>query len=120
MASTTLQKRLESNHGPHLSTGPIIGIVLGVLVIVALSIFCCCPCWKKGGARPKALRSDSGGEDVGNEIGGTEELDGDGTTSNGIHEVHAEEIPPPEYEKFSGVEMPAKPENVVINGGVKE
>lgn len=35
----------------HLGPGPIVGIVVGTVMIVALSIFLCCPCWKAGPGR---------------------------------------------------------------------
>ena len=55
-------------------------------------------------------------ENVGNEMGGMNELNGDGRR---VHEVLAEEIPPPKYEERSGdqvvvAEMPAKPEDVMV------
>lgn len=50
-----------------LPPGAVAGIVIGILLIVALSIFFCCPCWKKK-QNPRSI-SEPRQEDVGNEKG---------------------------------------------------
>jgi len=41
-----LSKRTGSPSGVVLSSGATAGLVVGIVVIVIISIFLCCPCWK--------------------------------------------------------------------------
>lgn len=50
-----------------IPAGGIAGIAIGIVLIVLVSIWCCCPCWKK--QKPILSRDDTYKEDVGHERG---------------------------------------------------
>ena len=50
-----------------IPAGGIAGVVVGIILIVLISIWCCCPCWKN--QQPILSKEENYKEDVGNERG---------------------------------------------------